>query len=86
MKGRLTRIQKSENSGKIRTKSVEGEFHSSPQVERNFTILAEPLDTEHGIRVFSTSLIKKTKDLSEDLVEFETETGSKYLLKVYSKC
>lgn len=87
LKGTLTRIETSSNSGILRSKEVTGHFHY-PIEKAPFTIFAEvyaEIDPDEvGFRRVTTSNIQEVKELGENLFQLET-LNSTYQLKITGK-
>ena len=76
-KGRLTRIEETDRSGRIRA-PIEGTYPNPPTVGRSFAIVNdEPLDN-----LLATNRLVYTSVVVEvDGNEFVTESGSRYRLE-----
>lgn len=88
MRGRLSRISKSDNSGKTRTEEIEGEFGLPPMVGRPFSMFGMPIDTTKDFRLWKTSPVQEV--MTDCWIcgwwAFKTESGSEYVLKTGDEC
>jgi hypothetical protein len=79
---RLTPISLSQQS---RTRApIEGVTYFMPTPGLGFTVAGDPLNPEMDLRLVNTSPVKsmEIKSLLPKVIEFETDSGSKYKLEV----
>jgi len=71
MKGTLTKI--SENTNKLRTNSIDGEFPSYPTPGVSFFIFGKSLELDHpdAVRQVNTSIVQSVKKIDSG-IEFTT--------------
>lgn len=82
-RGILKRLEKTENSGHIRTSDVEGVFVDPPTPGQPFSIIGESLTPENNARIVSTSPVRIV-EMYDNSYSFST-LNSRYTLDVISE-
>lgn len=69
-----------ESENPLRTERVECMLYGDIIIGKRVSLFAESLTEGCNVRYISTSEVSKINTISDTIVEFETESGSKYRL------
>ena len=66
----------------MRTELAEGHCIQKPEVGKSFSFQASPINEGYTTRCITTSHVTDVNTLDDGTIEFQTESGSRYQLRV----